>query len=192
MFELSAEDRVIKVFNFSPLTNELVGPADAWVVANTGLPAHCTMEKPPVVKANQVAVYTESGWKALEDLRGVVVYDKATGEGTRIDALGPIPDSKTHLMPLSKFDVWNGKKWVKDKEAEKNTLINQAFQDRKERMAMAAENINILTFAKESEQATKEELMLLIAWQNYRLQLSRVDVSKAPDVAWPGEPANVA
>lgn len=192
MFKLSAENRIVKVFNFAPKTNELIGPADAWVVAHTGLPANCTTDKPPVLKTNQAAVYTDTGWQVVEDHRGATIYDISNGSASRLDQLGPIPADKTRIAPTSEFDAWNGKKWVKDKTVEKTTLINQAQQDKKDRITVATENISILTFAKESEQATDDELLLLTAWQNYRLQLSRVDVSSAPDVIWPGEPADVA
>jgi hypothetical protein len=192
MFKVSAENRILKVFNFTPNTKELIGPSDAWVAPHTGLPANCTVDKPPVLKVNQAAIYTDTGWQVVEDFRGATVYDISHGGANRVDTLGPIPDGKTRVAPASEFDVWNGKKWVKDKAVEKTTLINQAAQDKKDRIAVASEHISILTFAKESEQATEDELLLLTAWQNHRLQLSRVDVSSAPDVVWPGEPANVA
>ncbi|TPG61491.1 tail fiber assembly protein [Ewingella americana] len=192
MFKVSAENQIVKVFNFVPTTKELIGPCDAWVVPHTGLPANCTTDKPPVLKINQAAVYINTGWQIVEDYRGATVYDISNRGASRVDALGPIPDDKTRIAPASEFDEWNGKKWVKDKSVEKTTLINQAAQDKKDRIAVASEHISILTFAKDSEQATEDELLLLTAWQNHRLQLSRVDVSSAPDVIWPGEPADVA
>src|SRR5471032_2391007 len=177
MFKESAENQIVKVFNFHPTTKELIGPSDAWVVAHTGLPANCTTVKPPLTKVNQVAVYTESGWQIVEDYRGAKIYDINDRCMKTVDTLGPIPDDKTRIAPSSEFDVWNGKKWLKDKAIEKTALINQAQQDKKARMATATNNISILIFAKDSDQATKDELLLLTDWQNYRLQLSRLDVS---------------
>src|SRR5476651_1150717 len=105
MFKESAENQIVKVFNFHPTTKELIGPSDAWVVAHTGLPAHCTTNKPPVIKANQVAVYTDAGWQAVEDYRGTVIYDVATSARETVNMPGPIPEGKTKLAPASEFDV---------------------------------------------------------------------------------------
>ncbi|EOZ1453359.1 tail fiber assembly protein [Enterobacter bugandensis] len=40
--------------------------------------------------------------------------------------------------------------------------------------------------------ASKEEITLLTDWKKYRVLLSRVDTSKAPDIEWPEVPDNVA
>lgn len=37
--------------------------------------------------------------------------------------------------------------------------------------------------------ATEEETTALADWKNYRVQLMRVDTSKAPDIEWPTFPA---
>jgi hypothetical protein len=187
MFELAPKDRVIKVFNFNPLNNELIGPSDAWVVAHTGLPAYCTLDTPPMKKKGKAIVYAESGWTYQDDNRGASVYATADGSVSRITELGPLPQDKTLLAPSSEFDQWDGKAWVKNAEAEKNALFIQAQQDKKVRMATAAENISILSFAKESGQATDDELESLDRWQNYRLQLSRTDLSKVTGIVWPDE-----
>jgi len=36
--------------------------------------------------------------------------------------------------------------------------------------------------------ATDEEIARLAEWKRYRVELSRVDISKAPDIAWPVRP----
>ncbi|MCI1680057.1 MAG: tail fiber assembly protein [Ewingella americana] len=185
MFELAPKDRVIKVFNYNPLNKELIGPSDAWVVAHTGLPAYCTLDTPPMKKKGKAIVYGKSGWEYVEDNRGANVYSTIDRGRSQVTDLGPLTDDKTLLAPSSEFDVWDGKKWVKNAEAEKNALFIQAQQDKKERMALATESISILAFAKESGQATDEELEALDRWQNYRLQLSRTDLSKGGDINWP-------
>lgn len=187
MFELAPKDRVIKVFNYNPLNNELIGPSDAWVVAHTGLPAYCTLDTPPIKRKGKAVVFGETGWQQVEDNRGLAVYDTQTGGRSTVMDLGPLPEGKTLLAPASQFDEWNGKAWVKNAEAEKNAQFMQAQQDKKDRMALATENISILSFAKESGQATDDELDALHRWQNYRLQLSRVDLSKVTGIVWPDE-----
>lgn len=185
MFELAPKDRVIKVFNYNPLNNELIGPSDAWVVAHTGLPAYCTLDTPPIKRKGKAVVYTGTGWQQVEDNRGLTVYDTQTRGPTTVSDLGPLLEGKTLLAPASEFDEWNGKAWVKNAEAEKTAQFIQAQQDKKDRMALAAESISILSFAKESGQATDDELDALDRWQNYRLQLSRLDLSKGSDIVWP-------
>ncbi|HDC4264331.1 hypothetical protein ASV14_23080 [Enterobacter cloacae subsp. cloacae] len=44
-------------------------------------------------------------------------------------------------------------------------------------------------YAVESGKATAEEAADLIKWQDYRLELIRVDTSKAPDIEWPPLPS---
>ena len=44
-------------------------------------------------------------------------------------------------------------------------------------------------YAVESGKATAEEAADLIKWQDYRLELMRVDTSKAPDIEWPPLPS---
>jgi len=187
MFELAPKDRVIKVFNFNPMNNELIGPSDAWVVAHTGLPAYCTLDAPPMKKKGKAIIYTNDGWQYVEDNRGFVVYSTTDGGRSQVADLGPLPEGKTLTAPTSEFDAWDGKAWVKNVGAEKTALFIQAQQDKKDRMAQAAENISILSFAKESNQATDEELEALNRWQNYRLQLSRTDLTNAPNIIWPDE-----
>lgn len=36
--------------------------------------------------------------------------------------------------------------------------------------------------------ATNEEITRLSEWKRYRVELSRIDVSKAPDISWPEKP----
>nr|WP_272979746.1 tail fiber assembly protein [Pectobacterium carotovorum] len=38
--------------------------------------------------------------------------------------------------------------------------------------------------------ASEEEKSTLNAWKKYRVQLMRLDTSKAPDVEWPEEPVS--
>ena len=42
-----------------------------------------------------------------------------------------------------------------------------------------------LQYAVDAGKATEEEAAALIAWQDYRLNLMRVNTSKAPDIKWP-------
>lgn len=188
MFKLASQDRVIKVYNYDPIYKEYTGVSDAWVVAHTGLPAYCTLDTPPISQKNQAIVFTDKGWTYTDDHRGLMIFDTISRRSSQICTLGPIPENKTPLAPKSEFDIWDGKSWIKNIDAEKNMHLAQAKQDKRECMNHAAEQISILSFAKESSQATEDELELLSQWYNYRLELNRIDLSNAPDIIWPEKP----
>lgn len=88
--------------------------------------------------------------------------------------------------PPSIFHKWNGKKWVKDKEAEnaatieqnqamKNSLINEA----NEKIAILQDVIDL-----DMQEANEEEL--LKQWKIYRVKLNRIDVKEVTE--WPQKP----
>lgn len=55
---------------------------------------------------------------------------------------------------------------------------------------MAADDeIDWLQDAVDAGIATDEETALLAAWKTYRVQLMRIDTSKAPDIEWPPVPS---
>lgn len=59
-------------------------------------------------------------------------------------------------------------------------------------MKAATDIINTLQDAVDLGMATDDEAALLTAWKKYRVMLSRVDTSTAPDIEWPEAPDNVA
>ena len=60
-----------------------------------------------------------------------------------------------------------------------------ASREKERLMALATTRIDPLQYAVDAGKATAEEAAALIAWQDYRLDLMRVDTSKAPDIKWP-------
>jgi hypothetical protein len=54
---------------------------------------------------------------------------------------------------------------------------------------MATSEINPLQDAIDLEMATEDEATSLTAWRKYRVLLSRVDTSTAPDIDWPVAPS---
>lgn len=56
-------------------------------------------------------------------------------------------------------------------------------------MNEASAKIAPLQDAVDLDMATEEEAAALTAWKKYRILLSRVDVSTAPDIEWPESPA---
>lgn len=67
-------------------------------------------------------------------------------------------------------------------------LIAQAEIKRDSLMAVATTVIAPLQDAVDIDEATEEEIALLKAWKKYRVSLSRLDLSTAPDMTWPEKP----
>lgn len=185
MFEMSDEAQTIKVYNFLADTKEYIGVSDCYIPAGTGLPAYCTDIKAPNAAEGCVVCFDNNEWQQKEDHRWTTVWEKTTRREMIIDKLGPIPEAVTSLKPTSDYDMWDGKKWVKDEQAEKAHIISEAENKKKMLLNVATENINTLTDAIELDMATVEEKDQLVAWKKHRVELSRIDVNEAPDIDWP-------
>lgn len=96
----------------------------------------------------------------------------------------------------SQYHTWDGYSWVIDEaglkaleDEHQRQLVSDANAKKTVLMTEAAERIAPLQDASDLGIATNEELAQLKAWKTYRVLLSRVDVSKAPDVEWPEKPS---
>lgn len=67
-------------------------------------------------------------------------------------------------------------------------LVAQADAAKATLLAIATSKISILQDAVDLEMATSEETAALTSWKKYRVLLSRIDTSKAPDIDWPEQP----
>lgn len=72
-----------------------------------------------------------------------------------------------------------------DPEIPKEELVAQANQQKASLTSEASQTISILQDAVDLDMATDEEKTQLTAWKKYRVLLSRVDTSTAPDITWP-------
>ena len=72
----------------------------------------------------------------------------------------------------------------------KEELISVAENIKITLLRQAAEVIAPLHDAVDLSIATDKEDSLLHEWKTYRVQLSRIDTSKAPDIDWPAPPSN--
>lgn len=68
-------------------------------------------------------------------------------------------------------------------------LIAQSVSRKNQQRSVADDEIAWLQDAVDAGIATDEETALLAAWKTYRVQLMRIDTSKAPDIEWPTPPA---
>lgn len=70
----------------------------------------------------------------------------------------------------------------------KDEFIVQAENQKKQLMEAASVAIAPLQDAVDIAEATEAEIALLQAWKKYRVLLSRIDTSNAPDIEWPSPP----
>ena len=189
-FKFSNKDQTLTVYNLSSDTSELIGTGDCFVPANTGLPAFCTNLKPPKEKAGFVVVFdADSGsWQYVADHRGETRWNTQNRQMQVIDMLGDVPNEMTDKAPTSDFDTWDGNAWVKNAQAEKDFQTDIAARELKERMSLAINTISTLQDAVDLAMATEEEENRLTTWRTFRVLLSRVDISMAPNVVWPEMP----
>lgn len=189
-FKFSNKDQTLTVYNLCSDASELIGAGDCFVPANTGLPAYCTHVKPPKEKAGFALVFDtdSSPWQYTADHHGETRWNTLNRQMLVIDMLGDVPKDTTDKAPTSDFDVWDGSAWVKNEESEKAFWIEEAMRELKERVSFATNAINTLQDAVDLEMATETEESSLLAWRKYRVLLSRVETSTAPDIYWPEKP----
>ena len=68
-------------------------------------------------------------------------------------------------------------------------LIAIADAEKSRRLAAAKDIIEPLSDAVDFDDATGEEVAVLKVWKKYRLALTRIDTSSAPNIDWPEIPA---
>lgn len=84
---------------------------------------------------------------------------------------------------------FTGGTWTETGSAPAVDYAAIAEKEKEDLMASATVIMAPLQDAVEEEMATDEETALLKQWKKYRVLLSRVDVSAAPDITWPDRPA---
>lgn len=142
------------------------------------------------VKTGYVWLYKNGEITQVKDNRGTY-YLKETGEAFEFNEYGDVPDMLTKKAPYSPYDKWDGKKWVKDEDAEKQALKLQAVAQRDNYLAIASEKIAPLQDAVDIDEATDEEINLLRNWKKYRVLLNRIEKQEEFPliIIWPEMPA---
>ena len=130
----------------------------------------------------------DGAWILIPDHRGIKIYDTATAQESEINELGDLPDGVTTIAPDVEFPKWNGKKWVMDKAAKKESEIAAAEAKKQYLLSEATETIAPLQDAVDLDMATPEEEVQLKEWKKYRVILNRIDTSTTPDIDWPQKP----
>ncbi len=100
-------------------TKEVLSEYDAQSKWN--VPRNAITEQPLPKKSGFAVVVTLDenglpiGTEYKEDNRGIAIYDKSDcSKSEQVKELGPVKDGFTKIKPSSKFDSWNGEKWVTD------------------------------------------------------------------------------
>lgn len=193
-FKMTNEDCTVTVYNLLADTREFIGKEDAFIPAFTGLPANCTMVKPPETEKGVIAVFDEEKqeWLIKEDHRGEVVFSTQTGTSISITEIGSYPPETTIIAPENIWQKWNGKAWVTDKDAERAALVVEAEAYKKSVLTQANAAIATLQDAVDLDMATDQEKLRLVEFKKIRILLSRISSEDAPDIVWPEAPGNVA
>ncbi|WP_391529918.1 tail fiber assembly protein [Photorhabdus akhurstii] len=119
------------------------------------------------------------------NFRRKTAYNIQTRLLQEIADLGELSETLTFEQPATHFDRWDGLKWVTDKEAIKDSKIEQAEQPCGTLCTQANETIMLLQYAVDTELASEKEQALLLEWKKYLVLLNRVDASLVPDIKWP-------
>lgn len=183
---LAIEAGEIRCFYYDSLTLEYTGWSDEFINIGVSMPDNSTDIHPGDEIADKVAVFSQDGWQQQEDHRGQTVWSTNDGRASIIDYIGEIKSDFTTMPPSTPFDEWDGMQWVTDTEAQRESAIMQAENER-QRLLKHADAVML---------DWRTELMLgeisdanrakLSAWLAYKNEVKSVDVTTDPEhVSWP-------
>ncbi|WP_340619946.1 tail fiber assembly protein [Xenorhabdus siamensis] len=181
----------IQVYCTNAVNREYIGTKLERTFIGVTLSAGSYLDEPKLSKApNKVICRTVDGksWEYVPDYRGKKAYHIKTREHIEIMEIGDLPTELTLLEPKTPFDKWNGTQWVTDIEAQHQHEVQQAKSQKQQLLIEVFHRIAPLQDAVDLGIATDAEKSALTAWRKYRVLLSRVDCSIAPDIVWPEQP----
>lgn len=182
----------ITVYNYSHGTREYLSKANEFIPVGVGLPANACTDEPPGLKKGFVICRSvdDDSWEYQPDHRGEIIWNTETSQPEEVMLPGEYPAGTTTLAPATPFDAWDGDKWVTDERAKKAAEVAAAEGEKNALILFAGSCISPLQDAVELDMATDEEKSRYISWRQYRVLLTRVDTSLAPDINWPEPPLN--
>ncbi|HID8817650.1 tail fiber assembly protein [Enterobacter roggenkampii] len=180
----------IVVFNYDSLTRVYLSQTTEFIPVGVSIPANACTDKPLAAKKGYVVCRNSqlTGWEYLADHRGETVWNVKTGEAQQIIDPGDYPYDTTIYPPSTPYDKWNGERWVTDEAAKAAADNAEATATKAAFIKSAAAKIAPLQDAVDLDMATDEEKSRYDAWRKYRVLLTRVDTSLAPDINWPEPP----
>ncbi|MGJ0639177.1 tail fiber assembly protein [Xenorhabdus bovienii] len=181
----------VQVYRCDQKTGEYIGTAMEQTMVGFSVSAGAYLDKPELPSLPDRAICrTTDGttWEQVPDYRGKTAYHTKTRHPVQITEIGEIPTELTRLAPKNPFDKWNGKQWVTDAVAQREYEIRQTEQRKSNLQQQADFVIKPLQDAVDLGIATDAEKSALTEWRQYRVLLSRIDCTTAPDITWPGQP----
>lgn len=181
----------IKVYIADPHTREYLNASMENIYFDVSVSAGAYIDAPELpTKAGFAVVRSEDGskWEIVTDNRGKTVYSTETRQPIEIDFIGDLPTTLTILEPKTEFDVWNGKKWVIDTEAQKAALVADAEQEKARCLEEAEQQIFILERKVRLDMASNDDKERLKLWEIYSVRVADIEASLAPNIDWPVKP----
>lgn len=133
--------------------------------------------------------------KLMYDTNGVIhsVVDKPVprrGNILAVSMLFPVDMSVAEITALPDGFETNSKSWffIDGKVLQIIDYVAEAERKKSQLIAAASQVIIPLQDALDTGSATDAQIQLLLKWKAYRLALSRIDTSLAPDIIWPEQP----
>lgn len=179
----------IRVFYFDQGTGEYTGWSDEFINIGVSMPGNSTSVDPGEEISGEVAIFNGKEWERKEDHRGETVYSITDGSTTAVDYIGEIKEGFTVTAPATQYDMWNGKKWVTDKDAKHAADVAATEQQKAELLSEAHEMISDWKAELELGIISDEDKASLVGWLAYIKELKAVDTSTAPEITWPNPPA---
>ena len=180
----------IRCFYYDALTGEYTGWSDEFIHVGVSMPGSSTDTAPGDDAVGMVEVFNGENWEQQADHRGTVVYSTADGLESVVDYIGEIKSGFTQLMPVTRFDKWDGGMWVTDNTAAHVADIAAAEAQRQQLLVVAQQRITVWqTKLLMGRALTENESSQLNIWMDYIDALEAVDVSTAPSIEWPANPA---
>lgn len=180
----------LTLYTIDAASREYQQVIDEYLPEGVGLPALSYLDKPPAAESGMAVVrnLARNAWEMVADHRGQMAYNTENGQGEKVTKLGPLVAGLTLQAPASIYDMWDGNRWWTDNAKQQAANIEQVKNELQQRQRLANETISLLVDAVELGMATAEESSALVQWKTYRVLLSRVDATMAPDIEWPIQP----
>lgn len=186
---LATEPGDIRCFYYDGVTGEYTGWSDEYIHEGVSIPGNSTDIDPGDEIPGKVAVFTGGAWVQQEDHRGTVVYSTAGGLESVVDYIGEIKPGFTQLMPATRFDKWDGEKWVTDTEVQHRAAVEAAEAQRQSLIDTAMASISLIQLKlRAGRKLTEGETNRLNAVLDYIDAVEATDTSNAPDIEWPVSP----
>ena len=179
----------IRCFYYDSLTFEYTGWSDEYIHVGVSMPGRSTDIDPGDKVAGEVSVFKNGMWVREADHRGEVVYSTADGMASTVDYIGEIKPGFTKLMPVTRFDKWDGEKWVTDADAQHSAAVDAAEAQRQSLIDAAMASISLIQLKLQAgRNLTQAEITSLNAVLDYIDAVEATDTSTAPNIEWPVSP----